>query len=264
MKLVAGMDEDSLEQIARVYELIVAAGVHRVSSIKVAEAAKVAENSQRDVNIAFVNELAMVLGMMGVDTNEVIDAMNTKWNALGFRPGLVGGHCIGVDPYYIVYEAERLGYHSQIVAAGRKINDGMGAYVADAAIRKMILANKAVRRARVVILGLTFKENCPDVRNSRVVDIINHFREYDVSPLVVDPWASPEEVKREYGIELVPLKQARDADCVILAVAHQEFRALSFEALHAMYGPGEQVLIDVKGILPVKALEREGFSWWRL
>jgi UDP-N-acetyl-D-galactosamine dehydrogenase len=193
-KIVSGMDEDSLEEIASVYELIIKAGVHRAPSIKVAEAAKVVENSQRDINIAFMNELAMVFDRMGIDTNEVIEAMNTKWNALGFRPGLVGGHCIGVDPYYFVYQAENLGYHSQIILSGRKVNDGMGAFVADAIIKKLVLANKLVREAKVVILGITFKENCPDIRNSKVEDIIIRLKEYGINPVIVDPWASQSEV----------------------------------------------------------------------
>ncbi len=264
VKIVSGMDEETLETIASVYQLVVDAGVHRVSSIKVAEAAKVAENSQRDVNIAFVNELAMVLNMLSVDTNEVIDAMNTKWNALGFRPGLVGGHCIGVDPYYIVYEAERLGYHSQIVAAGRKINDGMGAFVADAAIKQMVLANKIVRSAKVVILGITFKENCPDVRNTKVLDIARRLGEYGIQPLFVDPWANPDEVRHEYGLELTPLNYIHGADCVILAVAHREFRALSMDELAGLYNGGEKVFIDVKGLIPTKVLEAGGYHWWRL
>ena len=263
-KIVSGMDEQSLEIIAKVYELVIAAGVHRASSIKVAEAAKVVENSQRDINIAFVNELAMVFDRMGIDTNEVVDAMNTKWNALGFRPGLVGGHCIGVDPYYFVYEAEKLGYHSQIVLAGRRVNDGMGAYVADAAIKQMILADKAVKSARVAILGLTFKENCPDTRNSKVADIIARLREYGVTPMVVDPQASQEDAQREYGVTLVPLSSIHDMDCVILAVAHDEFRALTLDQLDALYNGSEKVLVDVKGLFDRQAMEKRGYRMWRL
>jgi UDP-N-acetyl-D-galactosamine dehydrogenase len=212
VKIVSGMDDESLDEIAKVYELVVEAGVHRVSSIKVAEAAKVVENSQRDINVAFMNELAMAFDKMGIDTNEVVDAMNTKWNALGFRPGLVGGHCIGVDPYYFVYEAEKLGYHSEIIASGRRINDGMGTFVADAAIKQMILAGKTVKHAKVYILGLTFKENCPDIRNSKVVDIIRRLREYGVEPLVVDPWADEKDARREYGMELTKLEDVKNAD----------------------------------------------------
>src|SRR5690554_3196476 len=190
IKIVSAIDTETLEEIAKTYELIIEAGVHKASSIKVAEAAKVVENSQRDINIAFMNELAMVFDRMGIDTKEVIEAMNTKWNALGFYPGLVGGHCIGVDPYYFIYQAEKLGYHSQIILAGRKINDGMGEFVADAIIKKLVLANKVVKKAKIVIFGITFKENCPDTRNSKVIDIIKRLKEYGIEPVVVDPVAN--------------------------------------------------------------------------
>lgn len=263
-KIVSGMDEATLEVIAKTYELVIKAGVHRASSIKVAEAAKVVENSQRDINIAFMNELAMVFDRMGIDTNEVVDAMNTKWNALGFRPGLVGGHCIGVDPYYFIYEAERLGYHSQIIAAGRKVNDGMGAFVADAAIKQMILAGKKVKDAKVVVLGITFKENCPDTRNSKVEDIINRLEEFEIKPIVVDPQANPADAKREYGVDLVGLDTVKDADCIILAVAHNEFKNLSAEQLDALYGDGNKVLIDVKGIFTNEDAEKRNYYYWRL
>ncbi|MBR2942778.1 MAG: nucleotide sugar dehydrogenase, partial [Clostridia bacterium] len=266
-KIVSGMDEESLEEIKNVYDLVIEVGTYPVSSIKTAEAVKVVENSQRDINIAFMNELAMVFDRMGIDTNEVVDGMNTKWNALGFRPGLVGGHCIGVDPYYFTYEAERLGYHSQIVLAGRKVNDGMGAFVADAAIKQMILAGKAVKNAKVVILGLTFKENCPDTRNSKVEDIIIRLREYGVTPVVVDPWASKEDAMHEYGVTLSSLEEAKGADCVIVAVAHREFRAMSLEEIGALYGDmpdREKVLIDVKGLYPIYEVKKRGFAHWRL
>ena len=193
--------------------------------------------------------------------------MNTKWNALGFRPGLVGGHCIGVDPYYFIYKAERLGYHSQIILSGRKVNDGMGAFVADAAIKQMILAGKTIKSAKVVILGITFKENCPDVRNSKVEDIINRLKEYGVKPVVTDPQADAEEAKREYGIELVDMDTIKDADCLIFAVAHKEFRELSWERVNAFYSKGEiseKVLVDVKGIFSRKEVEQKGYSYWRL
>lgn len=266
-KIVSGMDEESLEEIAKVYELVISAGVYKVSSIKVAEAAKVVENSQRDINIAFMNELAMVFDRMGIDTNEVVDAMNTKWNALGFRPGLVGGHCIGVDPYYFIYEAEKLGYHSQIILSGRKINDGMGAFVADAAIKKMILAGKTVKTAKVVIFGITFKENCPDVRNSKVEDIINRLKEYGVEPIVTDPQADANEAKRAYGIDLVGIEKIKEADCLIFAVAHKEFRELSLDRIDEFFINGDnkdKVLIDVKGIFNRKEIEEKGYSFWRL
>lgn len=266
-KIVSGMDEETLQEIKNVYDLIIEVGTYPVSTIKTAEAIKVVENSQRDINIAFMNELAMVFDRMGIDTNEVVDGMNTKWNALGFRPGLVGGHCIGIDPYYFTYEAERLGYHSQIVIAGRKVNDGMGEFVADAAIKKMILAGKVVRDAKVVILGLAFKENCPDIRNSKVEDIINRLKEYGVVPIVVDPWVSTIEAKKEYGVELVKLKDVNKADCIIVAVAHDEFKKLSIENFHTFFADGEKgskVLIDVKSLYNRKEAEQQGFLYWRL
>lgn len=266
-KIVSGMDADSLAEIKNVYDIVIEVGTYPVSSIKTAEAVKVVENSQRDINIAFMNELAMVFDRMGIDTNEVVDGMNTKWNALGFRPGLVGGHCIGVDPYYFTYEAEKLGYHSQIILAGRKVNDGMGQFVADAAIKQMVLAGKSPAKSKVVILGLTFKENCPDIRNSKVNDIIVRLCEYGISPVVVDPWASKDGAKREYNVDLQGLDEACDADCVIVAVAHNEFRALTLEQLSAMYGnkkPEEKVLIDVKGLYSISDVAEYGLRYWRL
>lgn len=266
-KIVSGCDEESLDIIAQVYELVIEVGVHRASTIKVAEAAKVVENSQRDINIAFMNELAMAFDKMGIDTNEVVDAMNTKWNALGFRPGLVGGHCIGVDPYYFVYEAEKLGYHSQIISAGRKVNDGMGAFVADATIKQLILANKSPRLAKVVIMGITFKENCPDTRNSKVEDIIVRLKEYGINPIVVDPWSTPEDAKREYNVDLAPLEDIKDADCIVFAVAHNEFKSMSLADVDKLYTdckPEEKVLIDVKGIFDKKSVEKTGYKYWRL
>jgi UDP-N-acetyl-D-galactosamine dehydrogenase len=261
------MDEETLDTVASVYALIITAGVYRASSIKVAEAAKVMENSQRDINIAFINEMAMVFDRIGIDTNDVIDAMNTKWNALGFRPGLVGGHCIGVDPYYFIYEAEKLGYHSQIVLSGRKVNDGMGIFVADAAIKKMILAGKTVKSARVAIFGMTFKENCPDVRNSKVYDIIQRLREYGVDPLVIDPVADPEETQSVYGITLTPISAIFGADCLIFAVAHQQFRDLTWAQIDQCFEgcPARcRVLLDVKGMFRPDDLKSRGYAWWRL
>ena len=266
-KIISGMDAETLDCVAKVYELVVEAGVHRASSIKVAEAAKVIENSQRDINIAFMNELAMVFDRMHIDTNEVVDGMNTKWNALGFRPGLVGGHCIGVDPYYFTYEAEKLGYHSQIILNGRIVNDSMGAYVADAATRKMIEAGQAPKKSKVVILGLTFKENCPDTRNSKVNDIIQRLNEYGIKPLVVDPWASREDAMREYGVELSELKDVKEADCVIVAVAHAVFREMSLDDIKKLFKnvpDQEKVLLDVKGIFTLEGLKTSGLRYWRL
>lgn len=265
-KIVSGCDEEALEEIKNVYDLVIEVGTYPVSTIKTAEAIKVVENSQRDINIAFVNELAMVFDRMGIDTNEVVDGMNTKWNALGFRPGLVGGHCIGVDPYYFVYEAEKLGYHSQIISSGRKVNDGMGAFVADAAIKEMILAGKTPKNAKVVILGLTFKENCPDTRNSKVEDIIVRFKEYGIDPIIVDPWASEADAQHEYGVHLTSLDDVNMADCVVFAVGHNEFKALSIEQITAMFDKDqkENVLVDVKGLLNKKEFEKLGFRVWRL
>lgn len=266
-KIVSGMDADSLDEIKNIYDLVIGVGTYPVSSIKTAEAIKVVENSQRDINIAFMNELAMVFDRMGIDTNEVIDGMNTKWNALGFRPGLVGGHCIGVDPYYFTYEAEKLGYHSQIILNGRIVNDGMGRYIADAAIKKMIEAGQTPKNSRVIIFGLTFKENCPDIRNSKVNDVIRRLREYGIEPLVVDPWASEEETVREYGVKLSKLEDIHDADCIIVAVAHEVFRNIDIDELKRLYRAGDdgrKVLIDVKGVYPKNILNTSGLCWWRL
>lgn len=266
-KIVSGMDEESLEEIKNVYDIVIEVGTYPVSNIRTAEAVKVVENSQRDINIAFMNELAMVFDRMNIDTNEVVDGMNTKWNALGFRPGLVGGHCIGVDPYYFTYEAEKLGYHSQIILNGRIVNDSMGKYIADATIKEMIKVGQAPKKSKVVILGLTFKENCPDTRNSKVDDIIKRLNEYEIEPIVVDPWASERDAMREYGVELTPLHEVKDADCVIVAVAHNEFKALKLEDIKKLYrssADSEKVLIDVKGIYSVKDLKNSGMDYWRL
>ena len=266
-KIVSGMDSQSLEEIKKVYDIVIEVGTYPVSTIKTAEAIKVVENSQRDINIAFMNELAMVFDRMGIDTNEVVDGMNTKWNALGFRPGLVGGHCIGVDPYYFTYQAEKLGYHSQIILNGRIVNDGMGKFVAEAAIKQMISAGKAPKCARVVILGLTFKENCPDTRNSKVADIIHHLGEYGITPVVIDPWANERDARHEYGVTLSSMDEAQDADCVIVAVAHNEFRALSLAHIKKMFKASpdeEKVLLDVKGIYKIADLEASGMKYWRL
>lgn len=266
-KIVSGMDEESLKEIKNIYNLVVKVGTYPVSTIKVAEAIKVVENSQRDINIAFMNELAMVFDRMGIDTNEVVDGMNTKWNALGFRPGLVGGHCIGVDPYYFTYEAEKLGYYSQIILAGRKVNDSMGDFIADAIIKQLILAGKAPKNSKVIILGLTFKENCPDIRNSKVVDVINKLRMYNIEPIIVDPWVSKKDAKFEYGITITPIEEIYDADCLVLSVAHQEFKNMSIKELDNLYKSGkndEKVLIDVKGILDKKSIDSLGYRYWRL
>lgn len=266
-KIVSGIDEEALKIIKSVYDIVIEVGTYPVSNLRTAEAVKVVENSQRDINIAFMNELAMVFDRMNIDTNEVVDGMNTKWNALGFRPGLVGGHCIGVDPYYFTYEAEKLGYHSQIILNGRIVNDSMGAYIADAAIKKMIEAGQAPKKSKVVILGLTFKENCPDTRNSKVDDIIKQLNKYGIEPVVVDPWASKKEAMHEYGVKLTNIEDVTDADCVIVAVAHNEFKEMSFEHILKLYRNipnNEKVLIDVKGLYDVKELNSSEILWWRL
>ena len=260
-KIVSGMDAESLDEIKRVYDLVIDVGTYPVSSIKTAEAVKVVENSQRDINIAFMNELAMVFDRMGIDTNEVVDGMNTKWNALGFRPGLVGGHCIGVDPYYFTYEAEKLGYHSQIVLNGRIVNDSMGRFVADAAIKNMIAVGQSPKKSKVVILGLTFKENCPDTRNSKVDDIIKRLNEFEIYPVIVDPWANECDAMHEYGVTLTKLENIKGADCIIVAVAHNEFKALKLDDIKKLY---REVLLDVKGIYKVEELNKSGIKYWRL
>lgn len=266
-KIVSGCDEESLEEIKNVYDIVIEVGTHPVSNMRTAEAVKVVENSQRDINIAFMNELAMVFDRMDIDTNEVVDGMNTKWNALGFRPGLVGGHCIGVDPYYFTYEAEKLGYHSQIILNGRIVNDSMGGYVADCAVKQMIAAGQAPKKSKVVILGLTFKENCPDTRNSKVDDIIKQLNTYGIEPVVVDPWASERDAMHEYGVTLTKMEEVGDADCVIVAVAHNEFRALSLEQIKGLFkecSDDEKVLIDVKGLYKIADLKKSGMRYWRL
>lgn len=266
-KIVSGMDEESRDIIKSVYDIVIEVGTYPVSNIRTAEAVKVVENSQRDINIAFMNELAMVFDRMNIDTNEVVDGMNTKWNALGFRPGLVGGHCIGVDPYYFTYEAEKLGYHSQIILNGRIVNDSMGAYIADVAIRNMIKAGQTPKKSKVVILGLTFKENCPDTRNSKVDDIIKQLNKYGIIPTIVDPWASERDAMHEYGVSLTKLQDVKNADCVIVAVAHNQFRELGLDNILKLYGNisnEEKVLIDVKGLYKVEDLKKAGIQWWRL
>jgi len=263
-KIVSGMDEESLDIIAKVYELVVEAGVHRAESIKVAEAAKVIENSQRDINIAFMNELSIIFNKMGIDTQAVLNAAGTKWNFLHFYPGLVGGHCIGVDPYYLTYKAEMLGYHSQIILSGRRINDDMGKYVAENAVKNLIAAGKPVKNARVAILGFTFKENCPDTRNTKVIDIVRELREYGIEPIIADPVADSDEAKRLYGIEFVQADSVKKMDAVILAVAHEEFKKYTQDDLNKMFDDGEKVLLDIKGLLNRKEYEDAGYNYWRL
>ncbi|SFB04680.1 MULTISPECIES: nucleotide sugar dehydrogenase [unclassified Bacillus (in: firmicutes)] len=288
IKVVAGQDEESLDIIAKVYELVVDVGVYRAASIKVAEAAKVIENSQRDINIAFMNELSIIFNKMGIDTKAVLEAAGTKWNFLNFSPGLVGGHCIGVDPYYLTYKAEQMGYHSQIILSGRKINDDMGKYVAESTVKNMIKANKQINGAKVAIFGIAFKENCPDVRNTKVIDVIKELEEYGVDVKVVDPQADKEDLWREYRINLCEAKDIKEMDAVIFAVPHDEFKAIQLEDVKTMFGTTgyvnsevikeiaatsefdvdiyrkDCVLIDLKGMFDRKEAEDAGFAYWRL
>lgn len=263
-KIVSGMDEESLDLIAKVYELVVEAGVYKAESIKVAEAAKVIENSQRDINIAFMNELSIIFNKMGIDTQAVLKAAGTKWNFLNFYPGLVGGHCIGVDPYYLTYRAEMLGYHSQIILSGRRINDDMGKYVAENIVKSLIGADKAVKNAKVAILGFTFKENCPDTRNTKIIDIVNELKEYGINPVIADPQADAEEAERLYGIKFTDISEIKEMDAIVLAVAHDEFKSLSMSDMDAYYADGVKILFDIKGLLNRKEYESAGYSYWRL
>ncbi|MDN6729167.1 MAG: nucleotide sugar dehydrogenase [Alkalibacterium sp.] len=267
VKVVSGMDEDSLDIIAKVYELVVEAGVHKADSIKVAEAAKVIENSQRDINIAFMNELSIIFDKMGIDTKAVLEAAGTKWNFLNFSPGLVGGHCIGIDPYYLTYKAEQLGYHSQIILSGRRINDNMGKYVVENVIKNLIKANVPVQEAKVAILGFTFKENTPDTRNTRVIDIYNELNEYGITPMIADPVADAEEAQHEYGLEFNSLDDIKNMDTIILAVGHDQFLKLTQDDINGLFKEGSndtKVLLDIKGILDRKEYETAGYRYWRL
>lgn len=266
VKIVSGMDDETLETVADVYSLVIEAGVYRAESIKVAEAAKVIENSQRDINIAFVNELSMIFSRMGIDTKAVLRAAGTKWNFLSFEPGLVGGHCIGVDPYYLTYKAEQIGYHSRIILAGRRINDGMGAYVAQELVKKMIHADVKVKDADVLVLGLTFKGNCPDTRNTKVIDILNELGSYEIHTSVYDTVADKAEAKREYGIDLISKAELKDFDAVLVAVDHDDFKEYSVEDIKAMYSDKNEnkILFDVKGIYDKDEFEKAGFNYWRL
>ena len=263
-KIVSGMDEETLNTVAKVYEIVVDAGVHRAESIKVAEAAKVIENSQRDINIAFMNELSIIFNKMGIDTKSVLEAAGTKWNFLKFYPGLVGGHCIGVDPYYLTYKAEELGYHSQIILSGRRINDDMGKYVAENVVKNLIAADKAVKGAKVAILGFTFKENCPDTRNTKVIDIVKELNEYGIYPMIADPTADAVEAKRLYDMDFVTVDSIKKMDAVVLAVAHTEFASLTMDQIGSFFGEGKKVLLDLKGLLNRKEYEAAGYSYWRL
>lgn len=263
-KIVSGMDQETLDTVANVYEIVVDAGVHRAESIKVAEAAKVIENSQRDINIAFMNELSIIFNKMGIDTKSVLEAAGTKWNFLRFYPGLVGGHCIGVDPYYLTYKAEKMGYHSQIILSGRRINDDMGKYVAENVVKTLIAADKSVKGAKVAILGFTFKENCPDTRNTKIIDIVKELNEYGIEPVITDSTADAVEAKKLYNVDFIDMKSIKKMDAVVLAVAHTEFASLTMEQIGSFFGEGKKVLLDLKGLLNRKEYEAAGYSYWRL
>lgn len=267
VKIVSGMDEETLDTVAKVYELVVEAGVHRAATIKVAEAAKVIENSQRDINIAFMNELSIIFNKMGIDTKSVLEAAGTKWNFLKFYPGLVGGHCIGVDPYYLTYKAEELGYHSQIILSGRRINDDMGKYVAENVVKNLIKADVSIKNAKVAILGFTFKENCPDTRNTRIIDIVNELKEYGITPKIADPTADAAEAKALYNVEFSDMSEITDCDALILAVAHDAFANLKqadFDKMFASVDNSKRVLLDIKGLLNREEYVEAGYNYWRL
>lgn len=267
VKVVSGMDKETLDEVAKVYELVVDAGVYKAESIKVAEAAKVIENSQRDINIAFMNELSIIFNKLDIDTKAVLKAAGTKWNFLNFTPGLVGGHCIGIDPYYLTYKAEQVGYHSQIILSGRKINDDMGKYVVENLVKNLIKADVSVKGAKVAILGFTFKENMPDTRNTRVIDIVRELAEYDISPMIVDPQADIEEAEREYGITFDTIEEVKDMDAVLIAVGHDEFMKLTQEDINSFYKDTEnehKVLLDIKATLDRNEYEAAGYKYWRL
>ncbi|SFC23066.1 nucleotide sugar dehydrogenase [Butyrivibrio sp. YAB3001] len=265
-KIVSGMDDETLEEVAKVYSLVALAGVYRAQSIKVAEAAKVIENSQRDINIAFMNELSMIFHKMNIDTKSVLEAAGTKWNFLHFFPGLVGGHCIGVDPYYLTYKAEELGYHSQIILSGRRINDDMGKYIAESCVKNLIANDIPVKNAKVAILGFTFKENCPDTRNTKVIDIYKELGEYGITPVVVDPEADSDEAKRLYGIDFDNLSAVKDMDAVIVAVAHTAFEKYQAADIAKFFNPkhSTKVFMDIKGIYNIDDFKAPEFSYWRM
>ncbi|MFA5545155.1 MAG: nucleotide sugar dehydrogenase [Sphaerochaetaceae bacterium] len=266
-KIVSGMDQKTLDTIAKVYELVVEAGVYKASSIKVAEAAKVIENSQRDINIAFMNELSIIFNKMGISTKEVLEAASTKWNFLKFFPGLVGGHCIGVDPYYLTYKAEQLGYHSQIILAGRRINDAMGKHVAEHVVKNLISVGSQVKGAKVAVLGFTFKENCPDTRNTKVIDIITELREYGIEAQVCDPVADAQEAQNLYGISFIPFEAVTEVDALVIAVSHEVFSQMDIQEIDKLFKdiPNDQkVVVDVKSVLDRKQIVEAGYRYWSL
>lgn len=267
VKVVSGQTPEVLNIVAEVYESVVEAGVHRAPSIKVAEAAKVIENSQRDINIAFMNELSIIFNKMNIDTKSVLEASSTKWNFLNFEPGLVGGHCIGVDPYYLTHKAEQLGYHSQIILSGRRINDGMGKFVVENVVKNLIKNGKSVFESNIGVLGFTFKENCPDVRNTKVIDIIEELGEYGISPKIVDTVANAEDAKKQYNISFSQLSELKDLDALIIAVPHEEYKELTISQIDNMYSEDKdcpKILFDIKGIRNIQEMESNNYSYWRL
>jgi len=263
-KVVSGMDKETLNIVAKVYGLIIKVGIYKAESIKVAEAAKVIENAQRDINIAFMNELSIIFNKLDIDTQAVLRAAGTKWNFLQFTPGLVGGHCIGIDPYYLTYKAEQVGYLSQVILAGRKINDEMGKYVAENTLKQLIKADKQIKGCKVLIMGITFKQNCSDIRNSKVIDIINELKEYGVNIEVVDPLADENETLRKYGIKLSKVEDVTDVDAVIFAIPHEKFRDITLKDLKNIYKDDKLVLIDIKGMFNKKEAENLNYLYWRL
>ena len=263
LKIVSGDTPETLDKVAKLYELIIIPGVYRASSIKAAEAAKVIENTQRDLNIALMNELAIIFDKIGIDTSEVLEAAGTKWNFLKFRPGLVGGHCIGVDPYYLTHKADMLGYHPQVILAGRRINDSMGKFIAEQTIKHMIASGSHIKGAKVNVLGLTFKENCGDLRNSKVIDIINELKTYGVEVCVADPQAETEEAMHEYGVRLLPWAELPQADAIVAAVSHREYAELGLDDIAQKLVPGG-AFIDVKAMFKADAITGAGYKLWRL
>jgi UDP-N-acetyl-D-galactosamine dehydrogenase len=264
VKIVSGSDAETLTLLTHVYGKVVKAGLHPASSIRVAEAAKVIENTQRDLSIALMNELAMIFDKMGIDTTEVLEAAGTKWNFLPFRPGLVGGHCIGVDPYYLTFKAESIGYHPEMILAGRRINDGMGKFIAERAVKMLIKSGRQVRRAKIAILGITFKENVPDLRNTKVVDIISELNDFGVDVVVNDPLADPEEAKKYYGLDLQKMEDMQGIDGVIVAVSHQAYQELGLANIARLCEKGASLVIDVKGAFSPEEAKKMNIMYWRL
>lgn len=267
IKIVSGQDQETLDMIAKIYELVVTAGVYRAETIKVAEAAKVIENSQRDINVAFMNELSLIFNKMGIDTRAVLKAAGTKWNFLNFTPGLVGGHCIGVDPYYLTYCAEKIGYHSQVILSGRRINDGMGKYIAENLVKKLVQTDIPLKKARVAVMGLAFKENCPDMRNTKVLDILSELREYGIEAMVIDPVVESDECEHEYGLQIYRMEDISDLDAVVIAVAHDTFCAMNPDEIERLFVKGagkNKIIFDIKGIFEKDEFLRRGYNYWRL